>query len=91
MADNHPAAPPSVLSERPPIRYYPISNSETAPILRELSHGEAYVVPNFEVAEELIVRGADSARIAVNQLRRRSTRRALSACRGSTPRPDRAV
>ncbi|MBI5672487.1 MAG: polyprenol monophosphomannose synthase [Nitrospirae bacterium] len=33
---------------------------------------EAYAVPNFELAEELIARGADSARIAVNSTKNQS-------------------
>lgn len=34
--------------------------------LKGLSRDEAYIVPDFELAEELIARGADSAHIAIS-------------------------
>ena len=52
----------------PPIRYYRVRKSTCVLPLRELSADEAYVVPDFELAEELIARGADSARIAISPL-----------------------
>jgi dolichol-phosphate mannosyltransferase len=48
-----------------PIRYRSIRNSSGVLPLQKLSPDEAYVVPDFELAEELIAHGADSARIAV--------------------------
>ncbi len=50
----------------PPVHYYPVRKSNCVPPLKELGTDEAYAVPNFELAEELIARGADSARIAVS-------------------------
>lgn len=50
----------------PPIRYRPVLKSNVVLPLKELSTDEAYVVPDFELAEELIAQGADSARIAIN-------------------------
>jgi dolichol-phosphate mannosyltransferase len=67
MGNSNPSLPPSCLNEFHPIRYYPITNSASAPVIRELSLGEAYAVPSFEVAEALIARGVDSARIAVSE------------------------
>ena len=49
----------------PPIRYCPVRKSNCVFPLKELSKDEAYVVLDFELAEELISRGADSARIAI--------------------------
>jgi len=49
-----------------PLHYHWIGNNNCATPLRELSTDEAYAVPSFELAEELIARGVDSARIAVN-------------------------
>jgi dolichol-phosphate mannosyltransferase len=50
------------------IRYYPIAQASDRPTPRELGPDEAYVVPSFELAEMLISRGADSARIAISQI-----------------------
>lgn len=50
----------------PPVRYYPVRKSNSVLPLKELSTDEAYVAPDFELAEELITRGADSARIAIS-------------------------
>lgn len=49
----------------PPTHFHHISTSDSAIPLRELGVDEAYTVSNFELAEELIARGADSARIAI--------------------------
>lgn len=70
MANSHPAIPLSCLGEPIPIRYYPVRDHQTTPLPRALRPGEAYVVPNFDIAEELITQGADSARIAVHQIDR---------------------
>ena len=62
-------ASPSLNSpEQSTVRYYPVSNGEGMSVPRELGPGEAFVVPNFEVAEVLIARGVDSARIAISQI-----------------------
>ena len=53
---------------RPLIRYYPIAHTSDLSALQELGPDEAYVVPSFEMAEALISRGADSARIAMTRL-----------------------
>ena len=50
----------------PPIRYCPVRKNSGIPPLKKLSADEAYAVPDFELAEELITRGAESARIAIN-------------------------
>lgn len=50
----------------PPVRYYRIRKSDYVLPLKELSIDEAYVVSDFELAEELVARGADSARIAIS-------------------------
>lgn len=50
----------------PPIRYRPIRTSNGILPLKKLDTDEAYAVPDFELAEELIARGADSARIAIS-------------------------
>lgn len=50
-----------------PIRYHPVSKRNCVLPLKELRTDEAYVVPDFELAEELIARGADSARIAISR------------------------
>lgn len=49
-----------------PIRYRPVRTSSCILSLKELDTDEAYAVPDFELAEELIARGADSARIAIS-------------------------
>jgi dolichol-phosphate mannosyltransferase len=50
-----------------PIRYHLVSKSNCVLPLKELRTDEAYVVSDFELAEELIARGADSARIAISR------------------------
>ena len=50
----------------PPVRYRPVCKSTIVLPLKELSTDEAYTVSNFELAEELIAQGADSARIAIS-------------------------
>ena len=53
---------------RPAVRYYSIAHTSDLSAIRELGPDEAYVAPNFEIAEALISRGADSARIAISRL-----------------------
>jgi len=53
---------------RPAVHYYPIAHESGMSALRELGSDEAYVAPSFEVAEALISRGADSARIAISRI-----------------------
>ena len=53
---------------RPTVRYYPITHTSELSAIRELGPDEAYVTLNFEMAEALISRGVDSARIAISQL-----------------------
>ncbi len=48
------------------IRYFPISQASEIPKQKKLGPGEAFVVPNFELAEALIACGTDSARIAIS-------------------------
>ena len=50
----------------PLVRYRRIRKSECVIPLKALGTAEAYVVSDFELAEELIARGADSARIAIS-------------------------
>jgi len=50
----------------PFIHFHHIGKEDGATPLRKLGMDEAYAVPNFELAEELIARGADSARIAIS-------------------------
>ena len=54
--------------EQSTVRYYPVRDGEGMALPRALGPGEAFVVPNFEVAEGLIIRGADSARVAISQI-----------------------
>ncbi|MBI3357580.1 MAG: polyprenol monophosphomannose synthase [Nitrospirae bacterium] len=68
MLNSHPASPPSNDTEQITVRYYPVSNSCGTSASRELGVGEAFVVPSFELAEALIARGADSARVAISQI-----------------------
>lgn len=49
-----------------PIRYYHVSTVNGSFALQALKTDEAYLVPNFELAEELVARGVDSARIAIS-------------------------
>lgn len=70
MGNSHTTASLACLGESIPIRYYPIRDRHGAPLSRELSFDEAYVVPNFDIAEELIARGVDSARIAIHEVDR---------------------
>ena len=51
----------------PPIRYYRVPTDNRSFSLRELSSDEAYLVQNFESVEQLVARGADSARIAISE------------------------
>ena len=48
------------------LRYYRVRKSTCVLPVRELSTDEAYVVADFELAEDLIAHGADSARIAIS-------------------------
>ena len=50
------------------MRYYPVNVSEDIPAHIELEPEEGFVVPTFELAEALIVRGADSARVAISRI-----------------------
>lgn len=54
--------------EHTPVRYYPIHDRTGIPIQVESGIDEAFVVPSFELAETLIARGADSARIAISRI-----------------------
>ncbi|MDH4081961.1 MAG: polyprenol monophosphomannose synthase [Nitrospira sp.] len=60
--------PPSLEEvQTPSLRYFHFpTDNQTLP-LKELQTDEAYLVPNFELAEELIARGVDSARIAIGE------------------------
>ncbi len=49
----------------PSLHFYRIGKHDLTAPLPKLGTDEAYAVPNFELAEELIARGADSARIAI--------------------------
>lgn len=51
----------------PAVRYCPISKNNYVLPLKELRPDEAYAVSDFELAEELIAQGADSARIAISR------------------------
>jgi len=68
MSNSHPASSSLSDTEQTTVRYYPVRNSCAVPVPRELGPGEAFVVPNFELAEALIAYGADSARIAISQI-----------------------
>lgn len=50
------------------VRYYPVDQVSGSAAQRKLGPAEAFVVPNFEVAEALIARGTDSAHIAISQI-----------------------
>jgi dolichol-phosphate mannosyltransferase len=68
MPNNCAASSPLSDTEQTTVRYYPVHNSCAVPVPRELGPGEAFVAPNFEVAEALIAYGADSARVAISQI-----------------------
>jgi dolichol-phosphate mannosyltransferase len=68
MSNSHPASPSLSDAEQTAVRYYPVSNGYGTSVQRKLGPGEAFVVPSFELAEALIARGADSARIAISQI-----------------------
>jgi dolichol-phosphate mannosyltransferase len=68
MSSNHPAAPPTNEHSPTTVRYYRIDSQEAASSSKPLEPGEAFVTPTFELAELLIARGADSARIAISAL-----------------------
>jgi hypothetical protein len=63
MSGSPSIAPPFDETPAPFIHFHPIDKDDSATPLRKLGIDEAYAVPNFELAEELIARGADSARI----------------------------
>jgi len=50
------------------VRYYPLNHVPDRTDGNSLALGEAFVVPTFEVAEALIARGVDSARIAISRI-----------------------
>lgn len=69
MPTDEPLSLQSNLAEKAlasPVRYCSIRRSNCVLPLKALSTDEAYVVSDFEHAEELIARGADSARIAIS-------------------------
>ncbi len=49
-----------------PVRYHRVDKDGHTTPLAELGRNDAYAVPNFDLAEELIARGADSARVAIS-------------------------
>lgn len=68
MSNSHPASSSLRNDEQTAVRYYPVNNGDGASVQRKLGPGEAFVVPSFELAETLIARGADSARIAISHI-----------------------
>ena len=68
MSNSRPASSSLSDTEQTAVRYYPVGNGYGMSVPRKLGPGEAFVVPNFEVAEALIAYGADSARIAISQI-----------------------
>jgi len=54
--------------ERTRIRYYPVDDVSRITVPHTLEPEEAFVVPSFEVAEALIARGVDSARVAISRI-----------------------
>lgn len=66
MSGSPSIAPPFDETPTPFIYFHHIGKDDGATPLRKLGIDEAYAVPNFELAEELIARGADSARIAIS-------------------------
>jgi dolichol-phosphate mannosyltransferase len=68
MPSSRLASPSLNNPEQSTVRLYPVSDGEGMSLPRELGPGEAVVVPTFEVAEDLIARGVDSACIAISQI-----------------------
>lgn len=68
MPSSRLASPSLNNPEQSPVRYRLVRNGEGMSVPRDLGPGEAFVVPDFEVAEVLIARGVDSARIAISQI-----------------------
>ena len=56
------------------MRYYRINSSNEIPTHIDATGEEAFVAPTFELAEALIARGADSARVAISSLPPSDTR-----------------
>ncbi|NJN69197.1 MAG: hypothetical protein HC801_02075 [Nitrospira sp.] len=52
--------------QTPPLRYYHFPPANGSFSSQELKADEAYLVPNFDFAEELVASGVDSARIAIS-------------------------
>jgi dolichol-phosphate mannosyltransferase len=50
------------------VRYYPVFKGDLLLPPKELGLGQAYVVPNFDLAEILIAQGVNSARVAISQM-----------------------
>ncbi len=65
MPSSQSIAPSLKEAQATSIRYHRVDKDDCATPLRKLGMHEAYAVPNFELAEALIARGADSARIAI--------------------------
>lgn len=54
-------------AQTPPVHYYPVCKGDSALLLKNLGMEEAFIVPDFDLAEELIARGVDSSRVAISR------------------------
>ncbi len=67
MATSHSLSPSLAEAQAAPVRYYPICKGDSTLPLKTLGMEEAFIVPDFDLAEELIARGVDSSRVAINR------------------------
>ncbi len=68
MSNSRTPLPLPLGTDHTTVRYYPVRDASEMPVQGKLGPAEAFVVPSFEVAEALIARGADSARIAISRI-----------------------
>jgi dolichol-phosphate mannosyltransferase len=65
---SHQATSPSEAGTQPnSIHYHSVSGDNQSLLPRQLRRGEAYLVPDFERAEQLIAKGVNSARVAISE------------------------
>lgn len=66
MPTSQSLSPSLAAAQAPLVRYYPVCRGDSALPLKSLGLEEAFIVPDFDLAEELIARGVDSSRVAIS-------------------------
>src|SRR6476659_249124 len=66
MPTSQSLSPSLAAAQAPLVRYYPVCRGDSALPLKSLGLEEAFIVPDFDLAEELIARGIDSSRVAIS-------------------------